>query len=56
MEQHVSAQHMETFHYDDAIVRKFAWATITWSIVGMLVGLIIASELVFPSLNIAVKG
>ena len=44
----------ETAHYDDKIVRDFAWATVIWGIVGMLVGLIIASQLFAPSLNIGV--
>jgi cytochrome c oxidase cbb3-type subunit I/II len=38
----------ETFFYDNAIVRNFAFATIIWGVVGMLVGLYIAFELVFP--------
>jgi cytochrome c oxidase cbb3-type subunit I/II len=42
---------VEQFHYDNAIVKKFAYATMLWGIVGMLVGLIIALQLVFPSLN-----
>ena len=36
---------VETFRYDDAIVRKFLLATILWGVVGMLVGLIIALQL-----------
>ena len=36
---------LEEFSYDDAIVRKFLFATILWGIVGMLVGLIIALQL-----------
>ncbi|MCU0345433.1 MAG: cytochrome-c oxidase, cbb3-type subunit I [Saprospiraceae bacterium] len=43
---------VEQFHYDNKIVKKFAYATMLWSIVGMLVGLIIALQLVFPSLNL----
>lgn len=43
---------LEQFEYDNGIVRKFALATIIWGLTGMLVGLIIASELVWPSLNI----
>jgi cytochrome c oxidase cbb3-type subunit I/II len=35
----------DTFRYDDAIVRKFLIATILWGVVGMLAGLVIASEL-----------
>ncbi|MDX1477924.1 MAG: cytochrome-c oxidase, cbb3-type subunit I [Saprospiraceae bacterium] len=45
------AQNLEQFHYDNAIVRKFAYATVVFGIVGMLVGLWIALELVFPQLN-----
>jgi len=39
---------MEQFVYDDAIVRKFSFAIILWGVVAMLVGLIIALELVLP--------
>ncbi len=40
---------LESFTYDDAIVRKFTTATIIWGIVGMLVGVLIALELVLPA-------
>jgi len=43
---------VDTFTYDDAIVRKFLWATFIWGLVGMLVGLIIALQLAFPVLNL----
>lgn len=47
-------QTLEKFQYDNKIVRNFAYATIIWGIVGMLVGLWIALELVFPkALNVA---
>ena len=42
---------MEKFTYDDNIVRKFAAATAVWGIVGMTVGVLVAFQLVFPSLN-----
>ncbi len=42
----------ETFYYDNAIVRNFAIATIIWGVVGMLAGLYIALQLVFPALNL----
>jgi len=42
---------VEKFYYDNQTVRNFAFATITWGVVGMLVGLYVALELVFPSLN-----
>jgi len=45
------SESVETFSYDDAIVRKFVIATILWGVVGMLVGLIIAGQLAFPILN-----
>jgi len=38
----------ETFYYDNAIVRNFAYATIIWGVVGMVAGLWAALELVFP--------
>jgi cytochrome c oxidase cbb3-type subunit I/II len=44
---------LESFSYDDAIVRKFLFATILWGFVGMLVGLIIALQMAYPDLNIA---
>ena len=45
---------VEQFHYDNAIVKKFAYATLLWGIVGMTVGLWIALELVYPALNLDV--
>jgi cytochrome c oxidase cbb3-type subunit I/II len=43
---------LQTFYYDNTITRNFAIATAVWGVVGMLVGLIIALELVIPQLNI----
>ncbi len=39
---------LESFSYDDGIVRKFMLATFVWGFVGMLVGLIAAIQLVAP--------
>lgn len=39
---------LETFAYDNAVVRNFAYATAIWGVVGFLVGLIIALKLIFP--------
>ena len=38
--------------YNDKVVRQFAVMTVIWGIVGMLVGVIIAAQLVWPDLNI----
>ena len=43
------AGRLETFVYDDAIVRKFLCATVIWGIVAMLVGILVALELVLPA-------
>ncbi len=47
---------VDKFYYDNKIVRNFAYATIFWGAVGMLVGLYVSLELVFPSLNIMQYG
>ncbi len=47
---------VEKFYYDNRIVKNFAYATILWGVVGMLVGLYAALELVFPSINIPQYG
>ena len=40
---------METYNYK--VVRQFAVMTVIWGIVGMLVGVLIAAQLVWPELN-----
>lgn len=42
---------LESFSYDDDVVRKFLWATFVWGLVGMLVGLLIALQLANPIFN-----
>jgi cytochrome c oxidase cbb3-type subunit I/II len=42
---------IEKFQYDNKSVKLFAYATITWGLVGMLVGLLAALQLVFPALS-----
>lgn len=42
---------LEKFYYDNKIVRNFAYATIIWGFVGMLVGLIVAIQLIWPFFN-----
>jgi len=43
---------VETFKYDNRIVRAFAIATIVWGIVGMAAGLLAAVQLFFPEANL----
>ena len=42
---------LEKFSYDNGIVKKFAFATTLWGVVGMLVGILIATQLFEPALN-----
>jgi len=48
----MSAERVERFVYDDAIARMFLLATVVWGLVGTLVGLMIALELVNPAFNL----
>lgn len=41
--------------YNDKVVKQFTVMTVIWGIVGMLVGVIIASQLYWPSLNLGVE-
>ncbi|HWA06852.1 MAG TPA: cytochrome-c oxidase, cbb3-type subunit I [Ignavibacteria bacterium] len=45
---------MEKFSYDNRIVRNFAYATMLWGVVGMLVGLLIAFQIYIPALNFGI--
>lgn len=44
-----------TIHYDNKIVRNFAWASVIWGIVGMLVGVLIALQLFWPEANLGTQ-
>jgi cytochrome c oxidase cbb3-type subunit I/II len=44
--------HIETFKYDNRIVRAFAIATAIWGLVGTAAGLLIACQLFWPELNL----
>lgn len=46
---------LEKFRYDNRLPKLFAFATIFWGIVGMLVGVLAASQLAFPSLNFGLE-
>ena len=37
--------------YNDKVVRQFAIMTVAWGVVGMLVGVILAAQLMWPALN-----
>jgi len=41
----------EKFYYDNQITKLFAYATILWGVVGMLVGLTVALQLAWPVFN-----
>jgi cytochrome c oxidase cbb3-type subunit I/II len=45
---------VERFEYDNRTPRDFAVASIIFGLIGMLVGLYVALELVFPSLNLGI--
>jgi cytochrome c oxidase cbb3-type subunit 1 len=47
----MSANNTVQIFYDDYAVRNFTVMAVIWGVIGMLVGLIIASELAFPELN-----
>lgn len=40
---------LDTFYYDNEIVKKFGIATVFWGITGFLVGLTVALKLIFPN-------
>jgi len=44
---------MEKFSYDNGIVRKFSYATLIFGLTAMTIGLWMALELAWPSLNLA---
>ena len=46
---------LEKFSYDNRIVRNFALATVIWGIVGMLVGLLVSLQLIYPELNFGLQ-
>src|SRR3954466_9689376 len=40
--------------YNYTVVRQFAVMTVVWGVVGMLVGVIIAAQLIWPELNFGI--
>lgn len=53
--RHVEHGPMESFVYDDDIVRKFTSATVLWGLVATLAGLFVAAQLAFPQLNFGIS-
>ncbi|MBK8923058.1 MAG: cytochrome-c oxidase, cbb3-type subunit I [Saprospirales bacterium] len=47
---------IEQFQYDNRIVRAFGMATFIWGVVGTLVGLTLAFQLIYPELNLSQTG
>jgi len=53
--KHPDQSGLESFVYDDNIVRMFSWATVIWGIVAFLVGVFIALELAFPDAGMGIS-
>jgi cytochrome c oxidase cbb3-type subunit I/II len=51
----MSSETLEKFSYDDKIVKHFIVATLVWGVVGMLLGVIIASQLAHWPLNLGLE-
>ncbi len=45
---------VEKFQYDNEIVRKFAIASVVFGIIGMIVGLLLALQFIWPELNFGI--
>src|SRR5687768_11123126 len=46
---------VSTSFYDDYAVRNFTIMAVIWGVVGMLMGVVIASQLAFPELNLGIS-
>jgi len=44
----------QTFYYDNKIVKNFAYATLFWGVVGMVVGLLLALQFIWPALTFGI--
>jgi cytochrome c oxidase cbb3-type subunit I/II len=51
----MSSETLEKFSYDDKIVKHFIVATLVWGVVGMLLGVIIASQLAHWPFNLGLE-
>ncbi|RLS67526.1 MAG: cytochrome-c oxidase, cbb3-type subunit I [Planctomycetota bacterium] len=50
-----ASPHRERFSYDDGVVRGFMFASLGWSVVGMLVGVLAALQLSDPRFNFGLE-
>src|ERR1017187_106522 len=50
-----SGAQVETFKYDNSIVRAFAIATVVWGLVGMVAGLLAAMQMFLPAVNLSLQ-
>ncbi len=44
----------QTFYYDNKIVKNFAYATLFWGVIGMVVGLLLALQFIWPALSFGI--
>lgn len=51
----MSSNKISNQFYDDYAVRKFTLMAVVWGVVGMMMGVIIASQLAFPELNLGIS-
>jgi cytochrome c oxidase cbb3-type subunit I len=49
---HAAASEAAPATYHDGVVRQFALMTVVWGIVGMLVGVVLAAQMLLPALNL----
>lgn len=49
------SSNLDSITYNDKIVRYFSWATLLWGVVGMLVGVVIATQLADWRLNLGIS-
>ncbi len=54
MHEPTQQNHLDKVSYNDKVTRYFLWATLVWGFVGMLVGIIIASELANWRVNLGI--
>ncbi|MEG0150579.1 MAG: cbb3-type cytochrome c oxidase subunit I, partial [Comamonas sp.] len=51
----MEATNNKAVYYDDKVVRQFSIMAVVWGVVGMAVGVFIASQLAWPELNFGIS-